>query len=202
MCLLAKQELLFDIGKKQNFLWAIQSNIFNSGRCDHFAGIESSLDQVNEPNVPMRIWNIGSRFLEFHVHTSCKESRPLSLSLEYSRNIGLTWQLFRYLTLNFNQSSIVHEDLLNEMMHDDIQIRFVLLTAVPKCWKLDQVTETKDLKPVIRFDLSIDYCHGFQSSTWSDLCKIWTIDLDWFEHVYFSWRWTIQWHLSDLSHIE
>ena len=141
MLLLARQELFFHIDEKEDLCRAIQSALVSSNGYGHFTGLEPRLDQVNEQNVTPRIWHILSRFLEFHVHASCKESRSLSLSLEYSRNMGLTWQLFRYLTLNLNQSSIVHEDLLDDMNHDGIQIRFVFPTAIPKCWKLEQVTK-------------------------------------------------------------
>lgn len=63
------------------------------------------------------------------------------ISLEYSRNLGLSWQLFKYIILNTNQSYIVHEDMLDEMRYDHILIRFVFLTNNSKCLKLEQVIE-------------------------------------------------------------
>ena len=69
---------------------------------------------------------------------NCKDNISI-ISLEYSRNMGLSWQLWKYFILNLNQSYIIHEDLLDDMRYDYVLIRFVFLSNIPKCLKLEQV---------------------------------------------------------------
>lgn len=68
-----------------------------------------------------------------------------TVSLEYSRNMGLSWQLFKYLILNSNQTYIIHEDLLDEMRYDYVLIRIVFLSNTPKCLQLEHVRQTRSL---------------------------------------------------------
>jgi hypothetical protein len=75
------------------------------------------------------------RFIEFSIHSNCKQNVQI-ISLEYSRNMGLSWQLLKYFILNTYQSYIVHEDLLDEMRYDYVLIRLVFIT---KCSKIEQV---------------------------------------------------------------
>ena len=70
----------------------------------------------------------------------CKQNVQI-ISLEYSRNMGLSWQFFKYFILNINQSYIIHEDLLDEMKYDYVLIRFNFLSNIPKCFKFEQVRE-------------------------------------------------------------
>ncbi|CAF0744576.1 unnamed protein product [Adineta steineri] len=76
----------------------------------------------------------STRFIEFDIHTNCKQNIPI-ISLEYSRNMGLSWQLFKYYILNKNQSYKFHEDFIDEMKYDYIIIRFVSST----CLKIEQI---------------------------------------------------------------
>jgi hypothetical protein len=69
---------------------------------------------------------------------NCKQTIQI-ISLEYSRNLGLSWQLIKYYIFNINQSYIIHEDLLDEMRYDYVLIRFVFLSNISKCFKLEQV---------------------------------------------------------------
>lgn len=69
---------------------------------------------------------------------NCKQNIQI-ISLEYSRNMGLSWQLLKYYIFNINQSYIRHEDLLDEMKYDYVLIRFVLLSNNPKCLSLEHV---------------------------------------------------------------
>jgi hypothetical protein len=81
---------------------------------------------------------ISTRFLEFSIHMNCKESNQI-ISLEYSRNLGLSWQLLKYYILNINQLYIIHEDLLDEMKYDYVLIRFIFLSNISECLQLEQV---------------------------------------------------------------
>jgi hypothetical protein len=66
------------------------------------------------------------RFLEFSFRMdTCHSLYGSNLSIEYSRNFGLTWHLFRYIILvDCNQSAItVHEDFFDDMHNDNIDIR-------------------------------------------------------------------------------
>lgn len=72
------------------------------------------------------------------MHIICKQTNQL-ISLEYSRNLGLTWQLFRYYNLHPNDEYLIHEDLIDEMKYDFILIRLVFLSNSSKCIKLEQV---------------------------------------------------------------
>ncbi|CAF2836302.1 unnamed protein product [Rotaria sp. Silwood2] len=81
---------------------------------------------------------ISTRFLEFTFHMNCQQNIQI-ISLEYSRNMGLSWQLFKYIILNVNQSYIIHEDLLDEMRYDYVLIRFVFLSNISKCLKLEEI---------------------------------------------------------------
>jgi hypothetical protein len=69
---------------------------------------------------------------------NCKQIHQI-ISLEYSRNLGLNWQLIKYYIFNINQSYIIHEDILDEMKYDYILIRFVFLSNISKCLQLEQV---------------------------------------------------------------
>jgi len=69
---------------------------------------------------------------------NCKQNIQI-ISLEYSRNMGLTWQLVKYYIFNTNQSYIIHEDLLDEMKYDYVLIRLVFLSNNRECLKLEQV---------------------------------------------------------------
>jgi hypothetical protein len=84
---------------------------------------------------------------------TCKQTSQI-LSLEYSRNLGLSWQLFKYYTLNINQFYIIHEDLIDEIKYDYILIRFVFLSNISKCLKLEQVSKSNDIRtfPLLSFD--------------------------------------------------
>jgi hypothetical protein len=72
---------------------------------------------------------------------TCKQTSQI-ISLEYSRNLGLSWQLFKYYTLNINQSYIIHEDLIDEIKYDYAIIRFVFLSNISKCLKFEQVSKS------------------------------------------------------------
>lgn len=97
---------------------------------------------------------IRSRFLEFSIRSTCQENRSLSLSIEYSRNLGLTWQLFHYYVFAINESTLIHRDLFDEMHEDAMLIRFVFLDSLPSCWALEQVKPLVDGPPWHRFDRS------------------------------------------------
>lgn len=88
--------------------------------------------------------DIRSRFLEFPVQSRCKENRSLSLSIEYSRNLGLAWQLFHYYVFSVHQSDLIHEELFDVMHDDSVLIRFVFSHSPPPCGKLEQVKSRAD----------------------------------------------------------
>ena len=69
---------------------------------------------------------------------NCKSSNQI-ISLEYSRNFGLSWQLIQFYLLNVNQMYIIHEDFFDEIRYDHILIRLVFQTNLSKCVKLEQV---------------------------------------------------------------
>ncbi|CAF1574185.1 unnamed protein product [Rotaria magnacalcarata] len=83
----------------------------------------------------------STRFIEFYIQMDCQPNVQF-ISLEYSRNMGLSWQLLKYVILNTNQSNIVHEDLLDEMRFDYVLIRFVFLSNNSSCLKLEQIIVT------------------------------------------------------------
>ncbi len=87
---------------------------------------------------------------------NCKQNSQI-ISLEYSRNMGLTWQLVKYYIFNMNQSYIIHEDLLDEMKYDYVLIRFVFLSNNRECLKLEQVGYRKILNLFGFYSFWIDY---------------------------------------------
>ena len=73
---------------------------------------------------------------------NCQQNVQI-ISSEYSRNMGLTWRLFKYFILNKKQSYIIHEDLLDDMRYDYVLIRWIFRSNISKCLKLEQVRKIR-----------------------------------------------------------
>ncbi|CAF3387291.1 unnamed protein product [Rotaria sp. Silwood1] len=109
--------------------------LLSSRKATYFERFNNSLsDLIVLPSLNL----ISTRFIEFTIHMNCQQNIQI-ISLEYSRNMGLSWQLFKYIVLSVNQSYIIHEDLLDEMRYDYVHIRFIFLSNISNCLKLEQI---------------------------------------------------------------
>ena len=96
------------------------------------------------------------------------------ISLEYSRNLGLTWHLIRYYNLNPNDEYLIHEDLIDEMKYEFILIRLVFLSNSSKCITLEQVSNIlRNIEE--RFFFRLDNCRWKQYRWRSDLREVQSI---------------------------
>ena len=68
----------------------------------------------------------------------CQQNDSI-LSLEYSRNMGLSWQLFKHYILPINDSYILHEDFHDDMKYDSVLIRLVILSNMSECVHIEHI---------------------------------------------------------------
>ncbi|CAF0939143.1 unnamed protein product [Adineta ricciae] len=81
---------------------------------------------------------VSTRFIELDIHMTCQQNYSI-LSLEYSRNMGLSWQLFKHYILPINDSYILHEDFHDDMKYDSVLIRLVILSSMSECVHIEHI---------------------------------------------------------------